>query len=168
VLLLLAAGGGTAAVYVMELPPFEYPRRYMLEGDELPSRMRMADVPSDFTRESGVEESPGQIAQDDLRQFGQAGAPTPEDGWVEFLTPTTSVDPVMVMALRFADDKAASSWTGLVSLRCSSVGGAVLRDADVVVVVAAESATAKLYLTRVVDALRAEAPDLKVVCAPGR
>lgn len=168
VALLVLGGGATAAMYVMELPPFEYPRRYMLEGDEIPPRMRMGDVPPDVASQMGIEENPGQMDEDDVRDLGQFGAPSPEEGWAEVLSPTTSSDPILVSALRFADEDDARSWTSLLSLRCSSVGGALLRDGDVAVVVVAESATAKLYLTRVVDALRSEAPDLQVVCAPGR
>jgi hypothetical protein len=70
----------------------------------------------------------------------------------------------MVMALRFADEDDARRWAGLASLGCSTIGGAILRDADVVVLVVAQTATGKAYMTRVVEALQDEAPDLQVVC----
>lgn len=167
VLVLLLLGGGTGALYAAEMAPFEYPRRYMLEGDELPRDMRMAAIPRDIQREMGLTENPGRISSEQLDRFGEGPAPQPEEGWAEFLSPTSSQDPVMVMALRFEDEDDARSWTSLLSLRCSSVG-AVLRDGDVAVVVAADSTTGKAYVGRVVASLRSEAPGLTVVCGAAR
>ena len=170
VVLLLGAGTATAALYVAEMPPFEYPRRYMLEGDELPRGMRMGTLPPDLADELGIEENPGQVDPDELSRMGEGGvAPTPEEGWAEVLAPTAAAEtPVIVLALRFEDEDDARRWTSLVSLRCSSVGGAVLRDGDVAVVVAGEGTAAQAYAGRVVDSLRSEAPGLSVVCRSGR
>lgn len=161
---LVLAGAGLAAAYALELPPFEYPRRYMLEGGEVPARMELMDLPADAEEEFGITENPGRIDRDRLAEFGQGPAPEPKDGWAEVLTPTSTPAPVVVLALRFADEDAAKTWASLVSTQCSRGGGAVLQDGDVAVLVFGEGTTASAHAGRVVDALEEEAPALNNLC----
>ena len=165
--LVLLSGGAAATLYAMELPPFEYPRRYLLEGSEIPARMQLGEVPDAVEQEFGVRENPGRVDEDDLDAFTfQNRLPEPDDAWGQSLRPTSTSGDVLVFALRFSDEKKANQWSSLASISCSTGGGkgAILKDGDVVVVVMADGDQGAPWATRVVNKLKEEAPDLRTVC----
>lgn len=162
---LLLAGSALGALYAMEMAPFDYPRRYMLEGDEIPAGMRLGTIPREMQNEFGVSENPGKMDQDALQEMGEGMLPPPEEAWVEALAPQTGSGSVMIFAFRFANADDASDWTSMFRMGCSGEQMGVLVKDDVVVVVGPEGRGGEVLVPRVIDALVREAPGLDVVCS---
>lgn len=160
VVLVLVTGTG-ATLYAMDVGPFAYPDRYLLEKEEVPPSLRLTSLPVEVREELGVTENPGKVRDDKLDGFRQ-GAIEPEEGWIETVTPRGQYVPVLIMALRFADADAASDWAAD-SAAEGCQGGTILKDGKVIVAVGGQGRGTETYVAEVVKALRAKS-DLSKVC----
>lgn len=163
--------GGSATIggmYVFDVGPFAYPERYLLEKDEIPAGMFMMPIDPDLRTEIGMRENPGEISTRDLMDSFEMGGPYPEAGWAQQLGgdgPTGGDVPVVILALKFANEEDAKTAAARFRFGCAGGGLAVLRDGDVVVVVAPQDENeGRPFVNAVVSALIRKAPDLVRLC----
>ncbi|HEX2022840.1 MAG TPA: hypothetical protein VHH36_08995, partial [Candidatus Thermoplasmatota archaeon] len=156
--LLLGGVVAVGAMYALDVGPFAFPERYLLEEDEYPSGMRKASLDAWDAEDFGVTSNPGQVADAKLDELPLQ--PPPDEAWMQGLETTRGGQVVAVAAAQFASEDDAKGAITRLRAGCSfgiADGIVGMRDGDVVVVVMGKGAEAETYVAQVAKAIQRKA-----------
>ena len=166
--LLLGGGATVGAMYALDIGPFAYPNKYLLEEDEIPRGLTLIRLPDEAREEVGIRSNPGKVDSDRIDEIS-FGGPRPKAVWMQFLgeraSPSGGGAAIAIVPIQYADQEDADSAARGVRGACAFRDGlTALRDGDVLVLVTAEGSAGGTWLPSVVSALKAKNPDLTTLC----
>lgn len=159
--LVLLGGGAGAILYATDSGPFRYPHAYLVEGDHVPSGLKLAPVPDNAENDFGIKSNPGEVPKDRISEMGDASM-RPQTAWIEVLGTTGTPSAITILALQFEDEDHADSFASAARFQCQAGAHAVLQDGDVVVLISSNGAST--YYSRIVNTIMGQVSGLHKVC----
>lgn len=142
----------------------KYPDSYVLQAKDLPSGLKLSDAAEDLPITN-----PGRVPDAFIKQAApMLGNVTPDEVWAEFVEPTSGDGGLAIFSGYWVDGAKYDSAIAFVKSQskgqlCGDPAGAAFADTHVLLVIGGDDSM-KTWVSKVISALHAKAPELHTIC----